>query len=123
MSKSQKIQVGFFLAAILIYSLFIPGNSPEKWQGVDLPFSVLESRMQWCGKNRAYAKGCHDALAFLEQQLSQEERKKLKGDEAHPLARFEELRSMLQKRNSKEAELVAGALNAWMSAFDPYTVS
>lgn len=120
MNRYQKIQLGFFLLCILLYSLLIPVNAPEKWQGVDLPFSVLQSRLQFCHQNKAYEKGCNDALTFLEQQLTPEERKKLSHPTNNHLQRFEELKSFLQRRDSKEAEYVAGALNAWMNAFDPH---
>src|SRR5262249_29530456 len=106
MSRKQQIQFGFLLLLFLSMSFSFP-EEKEKWQGIHLPYTLLESRLNHCQTND---RGCLEALQYLEGQI-QTKRNKIK------TAR--DLHELLQN-SRKESELVAGAFNAWLSTLDPH---
>lgn len=107
------LQLGFL--ALLFFSLTLsfpklPGE-PE-WKGIQLSASLLESRLESCDKSAAHRKGCNEAIRYLQGQLRSADKK---SDQS-----YASLLALLKRQKRPQSEWVAGALNAWLSAFDPH---
>lgn len=127
--RERKIQFGFLALLFVSLCLAFPEaretEDADLWQGIDLPTSLLESRMETCDRSAAHKKGCEEALRYLEEQLRARTAEGFlptsKGSHAAAKSRkFSDLLLLLRQQKHPESEWVAGALNAWLSAFDPH---
>lgn len=95
MERKRTIQL--VLLGLLWVSLLLsfPGRDAREaniWEGIELPSALVESRLHECDRSDTHRKACAEVTRFL-----QEQRGKI-----------------------PESELVAGALNLWLAAFDPH---
>jgi carboxyl-terminal processing protease len=132
LQKKRSIQLGFLALLFLSLCLAFPkleleSGESDSWKGIDLSASLLESRFQSCSNSEAHKKACREALRYLEEQLRAQSAEGFLPATTHHSApekkstkNFQELLSLLKKQARPESEWVAGALNAWLSAFDPH---
>lgn len=113
----RKFQIGFVGAVFFTLGFSLPSESENK-AGIQLPFSVLESRIDLCKSKPTFHRGCKAALSFLENKLPISERAKLHRDRGFR-ERFVELHQILHSQ-SGDTDWVTGALNAWLAALDPH---